>query len=103
VYVPTVDDAVVRDLTPAREDAIRDLAAVQYRLKAFLLRQDIRDEGRATWGRAQLRRLAVGQIVGDGGTNQGLQCGCIHVVALIEIDGSRGLSVKAGVEQTFWG
>lgn len=58
VYVPTVEDEAIRDLTRAREDAIRDLKAAKYRLKAFLLRQDIRYEGRATWGPAHLRWLA---------------------------------------------
>lgn len=58
VYVPTVEDEAIRDLTRAREDAIRDLKAAKYRLQAFLLRQDIRYEGRATWGPAHLRWLA---------------------------------------------
>ena len=58
VYVPTVEDEAIRDLTRAREDALRDLKAAKYRLKAFLLRQDIRYEGRATWGPAHLRWLA---------------------------------------------
>jgi transposase len=58
VYVPTVEDEAIHDLTRAREDAIRDLKAAKYRLKAFLLRQDIRYEGRATWGPAHLRWLA---------------------------------------------
>jgi hypothetical protein len=51
VYVPAVEDEAIRDLARAREDAIRDLKAAKNRLKAFLLRQDIRYEGRATWGR----------------------------------------------------
>jgi transposase len=42
VYVPKVDDEVMRDLTRAREDAISDLKDAQLRLKAFLLRHDIR-------------------------------------------------------------
>ena len=42
VDVPTVEDEAIRDLTRAREDAIRDLKAAKFRLKAFLLRQDIR-------------------------------------------------------------
>jgi transposase len=58
VYVPTVEDEAIRDLTRAREDASRALKAAKYRLKAFLLRQDIRYEGRATWGPAHLRWLA---------------------------------------------
>src|ERR671924_609301 len=58
VYVPTVEDEAIRDLTRAREDAIGDLKAAKARLKAFLLRQDIRYMGRATWGPAHLRWLA---------------------------------------------
>jgi transposase len=48
VYVPTVEDEAIRDLCRAREDAIRDLKAAKFRLKAFLLRHDIRYTGRAT-------------------------------------------------------
>jgi transposase len=58
VYVPTVEDEAIRDLSRAREDALRDLKAAKFRLKAFLLRQDIRYTGRATWGPAHLRWLS---------------------------------------------
>jgi transposase len=58
VYVPTVDDEAIRDLTRAREDAINDLKAAKFRLKAFLLRHDIRSTGRATWSPAHLRWLS---------------------------------------------
>ena len=58
VYVPTVDDEAIRDLSRAREDAVSDLKAAKFRLQAFLLRQDIRYTGRATWGPAHLRWLA---------------------------------------------
>lgn len=58
VYVPTVEDEAIRDLSRAREDALRDLKAAKFRLKAFLLRHDIRYTGRATWGPAHLRWLA---------------------------------------------
>src|SRR5262245_44506067 len=58
VYVPTVEDEAIRDLTRAREDALRDLKAAKFRLKAFLLRHAIRDTGHATWGPAQLRWLS---------------------------------------------
>jgi len=37
---------------------MRDLKSTKYRLKAFLLRQDIRYEGRANWNAAHLRWLA---------------------------------------------
>ena len=58
VDVPTVEDEAIRDLARAREEAIRDRKAAKNRLKAFLLRQDIRYEGRATWGPAPRRWLA---------------------------------------------
>src|ERR687887_1681907 len=58
VYVPKVEDEAIRDLCRAREDAIQDLKAAKFRLKAFWLRQDIRYTGRATWGPAHLRWLS---------------------------------------------
>jgi transposase len=42
VDVPQVDDEAIRDLTRAREETISDLKDATFRLKAFLLRQDIR-------------------------------------------------------------
>ena len=47
VYVPTVDDEAIRDLTRAREDALSALKDSQFRLKAFLLRHDSRGTGQA--------------------------------------------------------
>src|SRR5918992_597048 len=58
VYVPAVEDEAIRDLSRAREDAIGDLKAAKFRLKAFLRRHDIRYTGRATWGPVHLRWLA---------------------------------------------
>jgi transposase len=58
VYVPAVEDEAIRDLVRAREDNLKDVKAAKARLKAFLLRQDIRYTGRANWGPAQLRWLA---------------------------------------------
>jgi transposase len=58
VYVPKVEDEAIRDLCRAREDAIHDLKAAKFRLKAFLLRHDVRYVGRATWGPAHLRWLS---------------------------------------------
>jgi transposase len=58
VYVPTVEDEAIRDLTRAREDTLSDLKDAKFRLKAFLLRHDIRYTGRATWNPAHLRWLA---------------------------------------------
>src|SRR5215475_6689141 len=58
VYVPKVEDEAMRDLRQAREDALSDLKDAKLRLKAFLLRHDIRYTGRANWSPAHLRWLA---------------------------------------------
>lgn len=58
VYIPRVEDAAMRDGVRAREDVLKDLKAAQVRLKAFLLRQDLRYEGRAKWTAAHLRGVA---------------------------------------------
>jgi transposase len=58
VYVPQVQAEAMRDLTRAREDALSDCKDATFRLKAFLLRHDIRYTGRANWGPAHLRWLS---------------------------------------------
>jgi transposase len=58
VYVPTVEDEAIRDLSRARADTLSDLKDAKFRLKAFLLRHDIRYTGRATWSPAHLRWLS---------------------------------------------
>jgi len=58
VDVPAVEDEASRDVVRAREDALKEVKAAKARRTAFLLRQDIRYEGRATWGPAHLRWLA---------------------------------------------
>jgi transposase len=58
VYIPSVEDEAIRDVVRAREDGLKDLKAAKVRLKAFLLRQDLRYEGRANWTAAPLRWLA---------------------------------------------
>jgi len=58
VSVPKVEEEAMRDLTRAREDALSDLKDAKVRLKAFLLRHDIRDVGRANGGPAHLRWLS---------------------------------------------
>ena len=58
VYVPQLEDEAVRDLSRAREAARDDLNNARHRLKSFLLRHDIRYEGRANWGPAHLRWIA---------------------------------------------
>src|SRR5215510_13040913 len=58
VYGPTVEDEAMRDLTRVREETLSDLKAAKFRLKAFLLRHDIRYTGRANWSPAHLRWLS---------------------------------------------
>jgi transposase len=55
VYVPTVEDGAIRNLTRAREDTIHELKAAKLRRKAFWLRHDIRYTDWATWSPAHLR------------------------------------------------
>ena len=56
--MPAVGDEAIRDLARAREDALKDLNAARFRLKALLLRNDIRSTGRANWSAEPLRWLA---------------------------------------------
>jgi transposase len=58
VYVPQVEDEAIRDLCRAREDSMKDARSAKLRLKSFLLRHDIRYEGKAAWNPAHLRWLA---------------------------------------------
>jgi transposase len=58
IYVPRVEDEALRDLSRGREDAMEDLKRSKRRLKSFLLRHDIRYEGRANWNAAHLRWIA---------------------------------------------
>jgi transposase len=58
IYVPRTEDEALRDVSRGREDTLRDLKRSKLRLKSFLLRHDIRYEGRATWSPAHLRWLA---------------------------------------------
>jgi transposase len=58
VYVPTVEDEAIRDLSRAREDAVGSLIAAKYRLKSFLLRLGLHYSGRADWNDAHRRYLA---------------------------------------------
>jgi transposase len=59
VYGPQVEDAAIRDLSRAREEALRALKTANHRLTAFLLRHAIRYAGQATWGPAHLRWLSA--------------------------------------------
>ena len=58
IYVPTVEDEAVRDLSRACEASIGVLKDAKLRLKSFLLRHGLHYSGRATWNEAHLRYLA---------------------------------------------
>lgn len=58
VYVPSVEDEAIRDLSRAREDAVIDLKSARQRLKSFLLRLGLHYVGRADWNDAHRRYLA---------------------------------------------
>jgi transposase len=58
IYVPGIEDEARRDLSRGRDDAMQDLKRSKRRLKSFLLRHDVRYEGRANWNPAHLRSLA---------------------------------------------
>jgi transposase len=58
VHVPTPDEEAFRDVVRAWQQSKRDITAAKQRLKAFLLRNDIRYEGRASWSAAHRRWLS---------------------------------------------
>ena len=58
VYVPTVDDEAIRDMSRARDATRETLKSAKLRLKSFLLRLGLNYTGRANWGPAHRRYLA---------------------------------------------
>jgi transposase len=62
VSVPKVEEEAMRDLPRARADALGDLQAAPFRLKAFVLRHALRSTGGANWGPALRRWLS--EVVG---------------------------------------
>jgi transposase len=58
VSIPSGDDEALRALGRARKDVLKARTAAPVRLKAFLLRPDMRSAGRANWTAAHLRCLA---------------------------------------------
>ena len=57
IYVPETEDEAIRDLSRARETAMKDLNDARYQLKALLLRNNIRYDGKANWSLKHLRWL----------------------------------------------
>ena len=60
VHIPDVRDEAIRDLSRTREDAVRSRLKARQQLKALLLRQGHRYEGKTSWTVAHQRYL--GQI-----------------------------------------
>jgi transposase len=58
VHVPTPEQEAFRDVVRAWQQAKRDITAARQRLKSFLLRNDIRYTGRASWSAAHRRWLS---------------------------------------------
>jgi transposase len=59
VHVPDAEDEAMRDLIRARSDAVRNQRDARHRLKALLLRLDIRYAGKTAWTPAHERWLAT--------------------------------------------
>ncbi|MEE2002583.1 IS110 family transposase [Alkalimonas sp. MEB108] len=57
IYVPEPEDEAVRDLSRARETAMKDLKDAKYQLKALLLRNNIRCSIQDNWSAKHLRWL----------------------------------------------
>lgn len=58
VYVPDEIDESLRDLTRAREDAVKALRTAKQQLNAFLLRYNVRYSGKTKWTPAHFNWLA---------------------------------------------
>lgn len=58
VHVPTPEDEAMRDLVRARDDAKSAEKKAKQKLKAFLLRHDLRYSGRSHWSQAHMNWLA---------------------------------------------
>ncbi|MEE9444872.1 MAG: IS110 family transposase [Cocleimonas sp.] len=58
IYVPEPEDESIRDLSRARETAMKDLNDARFQLKAMLLRNNINYQGIANWSKKHLRWLS---------------------------------------------
>lgn len=58
IYVPTLEDEAIRDLVRIREDARFAQRKARQQLKALLLRNGIRYQGKSSWTSAHLRWLS---------------------------------------------
>ena len=58
IYVPEAEDEAIRDLSRARETAMKDLKDAKFQLKGFLLRNNIQATVNDNWSKKHLRWLA---------------------------------------------
>jgi len=58
IYVPEPEDECIRDLSRARETAMKDLNDARFQLKALLLRNNINYKDKANWSKKHLRWLS---------------------------------------------
>src|SRR2546427_3820955 len=59
IHVPDIRDEAIRDLVRARDDTIISQRRSRQQLKALLLRNEIRYEGKSSWTQAHRRWLSV--------------------------------------------
>jgi transposase len=57
IYVPEAEDEAIRDLSRARETAMKDLKDAKFQLKGFLLRNNIQATVKDNWSKKHLRWL----------------------------------------------
>ncbi|MCG9640471.1 IS110 family transposase [Vibrio sp. Isolate34] len=57
IYVPEAEDEAIRDLSRARETAMKDLQDAKFQLKGFLLRNNIQATVNDNWSKKHLRWL----------------------------------------------
>lgn len=57
IYVPEAEDEAIRDLSRARETAMKDLKGAKFQLKGFLLRNNIQATVNDNWSKKHLRWL----------------------------------------------
>ena len=58
IYIPDPEDEAIRDLIRARTDARQTQTCARQQLKAFLLRNGVRYQGKTSWNPAHMRWLS---------------------------------------------
>lgn len=66
VWVPSPTDEALRNLSRAREDAVKVRTQLRQQLKAFLLRAGVRYSGKTSWTKTHVRWLATVSFANAG-------------------------------------